>query len=134
MMASMNPKSHVNTVLFLLLACVLSIWHATASAASSVCPVSRISIVNFRAQDEGTVTTSLIGSIVNKCDTPIGVQIKVIFYDETGGILRVEDMWPASIDNIPAHTDYPFQVRIGRVVGFKRVEVRVIETRTWRPH
>ena len=99
--------------------------------AESNCPRSKISVEKFGVQDEGQITTVITGLILNKCDIPVGVQLKVIFYDKSNNILRVEDMWPASVSNIDAHSDYPFQVHINRVKGFERVEVRVLRAQTW---
>jgi len=99
--------------------------------AANNCPISKISVEKFRVQDEGQILTVIIGSIRNKCDIPVGVQLKVIFYDTMDNVLRVEDMWPASVNNIDAHSDYPFQVHLDRVRGFKRVEVRVLRAETW---
>jgi hypothetical protein len=87
--------------------------------------------VNFKAQNKNEYATSIIGSILNKCDSSVGVQIKVIFYDKARNILRVEDMWPASVNNIPAHSDYPFQIEVNHVENFDRVEVRVLAVNKW---
>jgi hypothetical protein len=59
------------------------------------------------------------------------VQIKVTLYDKDGGILTVHDTWPASISNIPAKSDFPFEDMIRRQPGFKSFDVRVIATKTW---
>ena len=95
------------------------------------CTAANIKVEQFRAQNEGSITTSILGVLLNGCNVPTGPQIKVTFYDQAGTILRVEDMWPASINNIPPKSYFPFQVRLNRVEGFSWAEVRVITTKTW---
>ena len=77
------------------------------------------------------MATSIFGILLNGCDVLTGPQIKVTFYDQAGKVLRVEDMWPASINNVSPKADFPFQVRVNRVEGFARVEVSVVSTKTW---
>ena len=40
------------------------------------------------------------------------------------------DIWPASIKNIPANTEFPFEW-IDHVDGFSRYTVNVIDVKTW---
>ena len=101
------------------------------SGAHAQCAPASTKVDKFRVEQKGTLVTSILGVIVNGCSVPAGVQLKVIFYDKQGGLLRVEDMWPASTSNIPANSDFPFQVSLERVEGFDKVEVRVIRTKTW---
>jgi hypothetical protein len=70
------------------------------------------------------------GSIINKCALPIGVEIKVTMYDASGGIISSKDIWPASIANIPARSDFPFEW-MDDVSGFKTFDVRVIRVKKW---
>lgn len=102
-----------------------------ASHAQPTCGPSMIKIEKLKVINEGTVTTSIIGVLKNGCSTAVGPQIKFVFYDRSGEILRVEDMWPASINNIPPQSDFPFQIRIEQVNGFKKIDARVIEVRRW---
>ena len=95
------------------------------------CPTSKIQLEKFRVENEGTLTTSAYGVLVNTCEVPAGVQLKIVFTDATGKILRVEDPWPASISNIPSKSDFPFQMRFPRVEGFDKVDVRITRTKTW---
>ena len=104
--------------------------HAPANAQSN-CSTAQLRIEKFRAQNEGSTVTSIFGILINGCDIPTGPQIKVIFYDQAGVVLRVEDMWPASINNIPAKSEFPFQIRVSRVENFSRAEVRLVATKTW---
>lgn len=101
-----------------------------AFAQDTSCPVAKISIDKFHVYDEDIVT-HVIGRINNHCDTATGVQIKVTFYDAAGNIARVEDPWPASTNNIPPHSDFPFEFVIERVKSYAKVGVRVIATNHW---
>ena len=116
----------ISTVAFLQLsaACLSSAW-------GTQCQTSHIKVDKFRVSNEGTITTSVFGVLLNACSEATGVQLKITFLDKAGEILRVEDVWPASTNNVPARTDFPFQMRFPRVEGYDKVDVRVINTKSW---
>jgi hypothetical protein len=109
-----------------LLLCAMS----NATAAPRECEKTDIHLDNFSASSERGVTR-IFGRIKNRCPMPAGVQIKVIFYSSAGDLLKVVDMWPASVNNIDPNALFPFEVTIDRVNGFDKVEASVIRVSTW---
>ena len=109
------------------------LWFSAKDATRSdpACSTSDIKIDKVNGRVDGD-WIYVAGRLINNCDKPIGVQIKVTIYDKNGNILTVHDSWPASIKNIPAHTDFPFEDMIQRVRGFDKFEIRVIEVKNWR--
>jgi hypothetical protein len=45
--------------------------------------------------------------------------------------IQVDDIWPASIKNIPANVKFPFEW-LDNVEGFHKFDVSVIEVKNWR--
>lgn len=73
----------------------------------------------------------IVGRVVNNCDHDTGVQIKVAILDHAGGVMRVANFWPASTENIPAHSGWPFQAEMDGVDSFDRFQVTVIDVKRW---
>jgi hypothetical protein len=73
----------------------------------------------------------IVGRVVNNCDVDAGVQIKIAILDHAGGVLRVADLWPASTENIPAHSGWPFQAEMEGNDSFDRFQVSVLDVRRW---
>jgi type II secretory pathway component PulM len=106
---------------------------AAVSTFERECQTSDIDIVDFRADTAGPGMTRIVGRLVNNCAQATGAEIKIVIYDKDDNILRVEDMWPASINNIPAHADYPFEwLEEIEVSSSLRFSVRVIEVKRWQ--
>lgn len=74
----------------------------------------------------------ITGRIINNCAEETGVQIKIAIYDKSGDVLTVNDSWPASINNIPARSDFPFQDMLRNVPRFSKFDVRVIAVKRWK--
>jgi len=102
-----------------------------ALAQSGGCQPSDIGVDKLKGRVERDYIY-IVGRLMNNCAQATGVQIKVTIYDKAGDILTVDDSWPASINNIPARSDFPFETMIRRVHGFAKYDVRVIATKTWR--
>jgi len=81
------------------------------------CNVSDIGVDKLNGRVDGD-WIYIAGRLINNCARPTGVQIKVTIYDKGGNILTVHDPWPASVNNIPARSDFPFEDMIQRVEGF----------------
>lgn len=63
--------------------------------------------------------------ITNNCINSAGVEVKIIGYDKNNEIIKVRDIWPASINNIPPG-EYP--ISINQYLEFdKRIESISIE-------
>lgn len=95
------------------------------------CGVSDIGIDGLRARPgEASDATIITGRVMNNCRDAVGVQVKVTAYNQAGDILEVDDIWPASVKNIPGRSDFPFEW-IDNVEGFSRFTVRVIDVKAW---
>lgn len=94
------------------------------------CTVSKIAVDKLKAQSKGYGYFRITGRLTNNCDQATGVQIKVTVYDKADNILASPDLWPASVSNIPAHSEYPFEC-LQEAPGFHRFTVSVISVRTW---
>lgn len=101
------------------------------SGAVAQCKPADIGVDKLRARIEGAYIY-ISGRLINNCSQATGAQIKVVLYDKDENILDVNDSWPASINNIPAKSDFPFQTMMDRRKGFKQFEIRVIDTKVWR--
>lgn len=42
-----------------------------------------------------------VAVLTNSCAEPVGVQVKIIGYDNAGSPVATRDLWPASVRNIP---------------------------------
>jgi HIRAN domain len=97
------------------------------------CGVSDISVDKLHAHTEDTGFTRITGRLTNSCASAIGAQLKVTVYDKADEILNVDDIWPASINNIPARSEFPFEW-VERVDGISRFTVSVIAVKSWQSH
>jgi hypothetical protein len=73
----------------------------------------------------------IVGRVVNNCDVETGVEIKLVILDGAGAVVHTSDFWPASSENIPAHSGFAFQTEIEGVGSFDRFQVSVVEVRRW---
>ncbi|MFH1689196.1 MAG: hypothetical protein ABIE42_03030 [Candidatus Eisenbacteria bacterium] len=101
-----------------------------SSTGAAGATVADIRIEGLRTRTE-TAYIFITGRLINDSDYPTGVQVKTISYDSQGEVLTVSDSWPASISNIPAHSDYPFETMLDHLPGHSRIEMRVIDVRQW---
>jgi hypothetical protein len=69
----------------------------------------------------------------NRCSVPVGVQIKITAYDNSGSPIATRDLWPADTDNIPPG-DYTFSLDswLDYEPGMASVEVSPISVKQWR--
>ena len=69
----------------------------------------------------------------NRCSVPVGVQIKITAYDNSGSPIASRDLWPAATDNIPPG-DYTFSLDswLDYDPGMASVEVSPISVKQWR--
>lgn len=73
----------------------------------------------------------IVGTIVNNCSEPAGLQVKATLYNSSGGVVSTEDAWPASISNIPPHVPYPFNIMLSSESGWTKYGVRPIDAKRW---
>jgi hypothetical protein len=99
--------------------------------ARPACQVSDIVVDRLNVVNEGNLTTRILGRVSNNCAKPTGVQLKVVFYGKGRDLLKVVDMWPASVNNIPPHSNFPFDIPIERLSNIEKTEASVIQVKTW---
>ena len=98
------------------------------AATNPACQASDIVVEKLHARRVGNHTI-ITGRLVNNCSLPTGAQIKITAYDGAGEILSVDDIWPASVSNIPARSAFPFEWIADP--GLKTVTGEVIKVKTW---
>ena len=76
---------------------------------SASCTAPKIAVDKLQARAQGHGYYRITGRITNNCDQPVSVQVTVAIYDKADNILAVPFFWPAGVNNIPAHTEYPFE-------------------------
>jgi hypothetical protein len=103
----------------------------SASPPRPACGLSDITLDQLKARPDGDEYVHIVGRIINNCHTATGVQLKIVLLDRGGNILKVDDLWPASTNNIPPQSDFPFDMMIKSVPSFDRFQVRVTEVRIW---
>ncbi|HET6142567.1 MAG TPA: hypothetical protein VFE02_03605 [Candidatus Acidoferrales bacterium] len=94
------------------------------------CGTSNFTFHALRAQSAGYGFTRITGRISNNCAEAKGAQIKITTYNRAGVILSDNDFWPASNDNIPANSEFPFEWLHTKVV-FARFTVTIISVKSW---
>jgi maltose-binding protein MalE len=104
-------------------------WKIPAGS-SSGCDESKIAVDKLRARIEYSEYAHVTGRLINNCDQATGVQVKITVYGKSGDIVKVDDIWPASVKNIPPHSEYPFEW-VDRIPEFDRFTVSVIDLKTW---
>lgn len=101
------------------------------TTAAPQCTPSDIKVDKLRATDIGYGYTRITGRLTNGCAEPVGPQVKITSYDRSGNILSVHDIWPASVSNIPAHSEFPFEWQ-DNVAGFDHFTISVIDVKRWQ--
>jgi hypothetical protein len=98
--------------------------------ARSECGTSDFTFHELRAQPAGYGFTRITGRISNNCAEAKGAQIKITTYNRAGDIISDNDFWPASTDNIPANSEFPFEWLHTKVV-FAKFTVTIISVKSW---
>ncbi len=96
----------------------------------SECGTSDFTFHALRAQSAGYGFTRITGRISNNCAEAKGAQIKIMTYNRAGDILSDHDFWPASIENISANSEFPFEWLHTKVV-FAKFTVTIISVKSW---
>lgn len=98
---------------------------------AKACSVSDIEIKSIRARfvDECSTAPCIylkgVAVLTNKCADPIGVQIKITGYNASREPMATNELWPASVGNIPPG-DYTFSIDqwLDYEPGMKSVELQ----------
>jgi len=107
----------------------VTVGPSNAASVAAPCSVSDIKIDKLRDRQDGEYIY-ITGRLINNCSRAIGPEVKITLYDSEENILAVNDMWPASLNNVPANSEFPFQ-DVERVEGFDKVTAQVIGLRAW---
>ncbi len=97
---------------------------------ANTCAISDITIDKTNVKVDMDMLR-IVGRVINNCSDSTGVQLKIVLYDTEGNIQKVQDMWPASINNIPPHSNFPFEFLTKQIDGFEKMEMRVIDVKKW---
>lgn len=111
---------------------------ASAQKAMAECQLSDITIKSMKPKFVDKCRASpciyMTGAAVltNNCAEPIGVEVKIIGYDKDGVPVATNDMWPASISNIPPG-DYTFSLDtwLDYDPEIKQFELAPIRVKRW---
>ena len=117
------------TLVGLVFCCGATFRVASAADAAS-CHAADFEFEQLMSKHQGGFVY-IVGRVMNNCDAETGVQIKIAILDHAGAVLRVADFWPASNDNIPAHSGFSFRTEIEGVESFDRFQVSVIKVKHW---
>jgi hypothetical protein len=105
-------------------------FRLASTAKPSSCHSSDFALDQLKSR-QGHGHVYIVGRVMNNCDTETGVKIKIAILNHTGGVMRVSDFWPASTDNIPPHSGWPFQTEMEGDDSFDRFQVTVIDVKRW---
>lgn len=121
------------TLKWVLLASALALPLLAAAGEPSPCKPSDMKIeqVKVRGAEPGYTLQHVTGRMVNNCSKPIGAQVKIIYYGKGKEILKVQDVWPASVNNVEPRGDYPFDLVFEPIQGFEQLEIRVNRVEKW---
>lgn len=73
------------------------------------------------------------GTLINHCDIPIGVRIKLTGRDGGGNLVAVKEGWPASVSNIaPAEYSFSIDTWLDYDPAIKSIEMSVSEVKQWQ--
>jgi hypothetical protein len=103
--------------------------HASLNGGTS-CSASDFTIKGLTGTDQYGYAT-IVGTIVNNCSEPAGLEVKVTLYNSSGNVVNTEDEWPASVSNIPSHVAYPFKAMLASDSGWTKYTVSPLEAKRW---
>jgi hypothetical protein len=98
----------------------------------STCSTGDIKIKGLTGTEEDGGFANITGTLINNCPEPVGVQLKVTLFDKSGNVVDTQDMWPASISNIPPRIEYPFKDLMSVERSWSKYSVVAINVRHWR--
>lgn len=72
------------------------------------------------------------GTLINHCDIPVGVKIKLTGRGSDGSLVAVKEGWPASVSNIaPGEYSFPVDTWLDYDPAIKTIEMSVAEVKQW---
>ncbi len=79
-----------------------------SSAAIPTCSPRNVTLNKTTVNTRGDYAT-LTGIVRHNCPGSTGLKLKWTAYNSDGSVAFSQEFWPASTNNIPANTDFPFQ-------------------------
>ncbi|MBG6243475.1 MAG: hypothetical protein EKE20_17505 [Candidatus Symbiopectobacterium sp. Dall1.0] len=71
-------------------------------------------------------------TIINNCNIPVGIEMKLSAVDKNGVVVDVYDFWPASVNNIPiGEYDFSLNGRIKYNEEIKSFKLIPMSVNTW---
>ena len=113
---------------------VVALLSGSASAAEP-CKLSDVDVKVSRWYDKQNMKMyfKAVGELINNCNEPTGIQIRFVGRDSKGGLIAVNEQWPASIRNVPPHSRSPFSTTAFPYDrSIKTLTAEVIEVKQWR--
>jgi hypothetical protein len=129
-MAQFSPMAHARfgTAFILFLLGSASCAHAQGAQ----CALKDVRVTDLKASDFGQSATRVVGRLVNTCDAATAAEVRFVFRRADGTEVYAEEVFPAELNNIDAHGELVFEIRVSpRVTGFDRVEANVIRLKRW---
>jgi hypothetical protein len=106
-----------------------------ASTAAEPCKLTDADVRVSRWYDEQNMKMyfKVVGELINNCNELTGIQIRFVGRDSKGDLVAVNELWPASIRNIPPHSRSPFSTNAFPYDhSIKTLTAEVIEVKQWR--
>ena len=103
---------------------------ASTQAIRAECGTSDFTFHELRAQPTGYGFTRITGRITNHCAEAKGAQIKIKTYNRAGELISDDDFWPASVNNFPANSEFPFEWLHTKQV-FAKFTVTIVSVKSW---
>lgn len=110
-----------------------------AHTANATCSISDIEIKSMRVRfvDECQRSPCFymkgVAVLTNRCAVPVGVQVKITGYDQSGLPVATRELWPASVRNIQPG-DYTFS--LDRYLDYdpsiEKIDLVPISVKQWR--
>ncbi|AYH27174.1 hypothetical protein C5E20_08525 [Pectobacterium parmentieri] len=115
---------------------ILLFVSSMASADELSCSIKDISVKEFNAKfvDGHGKDKYLKGAatVINNCNVPIGIEMKLSAIDKRGNVVDVYDFWPASVNNISTgEYDFSLNGRIKYSEEIKSFKLIPISVNSW---
>lgn len=112
---------------------------ALCSPAFAKCKLSDVVVVDIRSKfskicEYPTCDKILDGVVTvnNKCEDSVGFMVQLKSLDANGKAISVDEIWPASIRNIPpGEYDFSLKNRLPYSDQIDKIQVRVIDVKKW---
>jgi hypothetical protein len=108
-------------------------WATCAQGQNAPCALDDVRVTELKATNFGQSATRVVGRLVNGCNVATGAEVRLVFRRADGAQVYAEEVWPASISDVNAREEFPFEITVQRVPAFDRIEATVIRLKSWAP-